>query len=945
MKTENKPNFIFIFSLYLGSYTQQAGLSIAKIESGDLFRVLSTHFTNGFIDEILECSRKRQWSTKYLTEVVYAVAPHTDILYMKPETLRSRFKRLKKNKGKKGTPKHEKFMALTFWSRDNDGARNDHDESDDVEPMCVTEDEPAPLYPPNTHVPSQSEPMLSCTTTSTCTLNKNINSINYKINQKKKHLAKLDTKIHQKLDKLSTTGHYTMKNVDKRDVRSQKNRIEHKTLKKDLDTSTKEVGRLNQLVKDLGREKLSIKLKCSREKEKKRATQKLYSRARLNLKAHSKCVPRARYAQKDLLCRKQAKLIQDLQANLEEALAGQLNTLSIKDESGYTIEMRALVNELTSLEVAQSKVGPVIDAVATNLFKTKIVPLPNRSTVQNINDEGHFLAKAYIAEALEGSSGFGIQTDGTSRRREKILDLTVTSNKGDSMCCGFTKVARETGQQIADSTIIHLKEMAFVTGQDEDAFLVGLASKLTYYMSDRASNEKKGHKVLDEWREDVLRNASIDEIPEVHKFYCMAHVLLGFHTNVLAELAVEQRNLQGDVELGRDKLAQFQQWRPDQVAQRVVRTTSDTFGPAGDYLGLRDLWQAHCSHIGIKSKISNYKDNRFNCIFETAAQVLHHLEDFLYILQFRTSNKKLQSVQADLKDPIIVTFIQTLAILFIQIAGPYWHLMDTGDVPYVSLHSVLQPLLTYIEECSIDPNPLYDPDGPACLALYRGSDSACYVNQVIQPIHPEHSILLNNLLKAACKGLAKTIRKQLVDFLPGGIYGEVASEEVIERTSFAHKTNLACEHHFGDLDSSQRRRPNCSFHHHSTIQMLKRNRQQIQNWLAEMPAEKRTDLWQKARKNAKQLREQHRQAEKGEGVKLYEMALKLKEGSKKSQITGDEDELEEIGKLEEKLQGLLPADPHFEIEQWIAVAYQDNWYPGTLIIYSFFHLTFVKPLQ
>ena len=82
--------------------------------------------------------------------------------------------------------------------------------------------------------------------------------------------------------------------------------------------------------------------------------------------------------------------------------------------------------------------------------------------------------------------------------------------------------------------------------------------------------------------------------------------------------------------------------------------------------------------------------------------------------------------------------------------------------------------------------------------------------------------------------MIKCIDKQLVDFLPGGKFHDVSNENDVKRTKFAHTTNLACEHHFGDLDSSQKRRPSASMHHHSSIQLLKRNRKQMMSWLEDM---------------------------------------------------------------------------------------------------------------
>ena len=186
----------------------------------------------------------------------------------------------------------------------------------------------------------------------------------------------------------------------------------------------------------------------------------------------------------------------------------------------------------------------------------------------------------------------------------------------------------------------------------------------------------------------------------------MAHVLLGFHKNVVEEISTVQTNAG---QLGRDRLPQFQQFRGDNIVERVALSTSEVFGPVGDYLGLRDLWEVHCSNHGIKSKIGSYKENQFNGLFETSAQILHHRNDFLYILSLRTSKKKLQSVQPDLQDPLVMTFTQAMAVLFINITGPFWNLTESGDIPYVNLHSVLQPLLAYLEEGALEPAVLLEP--------------------------------------------------------------------------------------------------------------------------------------------------------------------------------------------------------------------------------------------
>ena len=73
------------------------------------------------------------------------------------------------------------------------------------------------------------------------------------------------------------------------------------------------------------------------------------------------------------------------------------------------------------LEVATEKVTPVIEVVAENLFKTKFSKshLPNSTTVQTIVDEGHYLAKAYIADKIEHCENWDINRDGTTRKKRQ----------------------------------------------------------------------------------------------------------------------------------------------------------------------------------------------------------------------------------------------------------------------------------------------------------------------------------------------------------------------------------------------------------------------------------------------------------------------------------------------------------------------------------------------
>ena len=137
--------------------------------------------------------------------------------------------------------------------------------------------------------------------------------------------------------------------------------------------------------------------------------------------------------------------------------------------------------------------------------------------------------------------------------------------------------------------------------------------------------------------------------------------------------------------------------------------------------------------------------------------------------------------------------------------------------------------------------------------------------------------------------MLKVVQKQLKDFLEGGQFSSMPSKASLKRTSFAQVTNLACEHHFSHLDSSQRKRPNASFHHHSSVQMLKRNRCQLIYWINEMPEEEQTALLKTARKEGLDLRRKHREEEESVREEILNIMTKDKKQTMKRRKLVDRD--------------------------------------------------------
>ncbi|KAK3104622.1 hypothetical protein FSP39_006401 [Pinctada imbricata] len=293
-------------------------------------------------------------------------------------------------------------------------------------------------------------------------------------------------------------------------------------------------------------------------------------------------------------------------------------------------------------------------------------------------------------------------------------------------------------------------------------------------MSDRAANEKLATKLLAEWRDGIIREFRGNDVTDmVHSFHCMAHVLLGFHQYSSKDIKIFEKGLTQDHgPLGRDKLPMFKFWRSTEaVVERVVRTTSDTFGPVGDHLCLRDSLEAHCKSTGTKSTIGNYKDNRFNALFQTAAEVFVHKKYFLQVLHsVEKPNKKLQSVKADLECPLVGILLQSFGLVYLKLTGPYWNMVTSGEIPYLKLYPYIQDLSTYLKKCSEDPAHILIVDGQWMTLDTFGFTNVSHKEMLkeLYTVPEDHRDVLFTAIKIICNAMSNTVNKQLRDFLEGG---------------------------------------------------------------------------------------------------------------------------------------------------------------------------------
>ena len=253
----------------------------------------------------------------------------------------------------------------------------------------------------------------------------------------------------------------------------------------------------------------------------------------------------------------------------------------------------------------------------------------------------------------------------------------------------------------------------------------------------------------------------------------------------------------------------------------------------------------------------------------------HRMEIIDFLSNYKDKlNMKLESVLHDAKSVEIGSLLRALGIVYYMITGPFWKMLSS-DVKYVDQHVYIQQMLKKFNEWSNDAAPLLE---ITCHGVF--DEFQIEHDEVWKSLYAEQGLDKRltklKLEKLVCAFVLCTER-QLVDFLPGGKFGETCSSEQRAAMQHCKLTNLVSENEFGDLDFSQFRRRHASLHFHSSIQIVKQNKT-ISYWLSSKSETEQSRLLKIARHKAHELRAKHASAEKAVVKRNLE---RLQENSRK----------------------------------------------------------------
>ena len=525
------------------------------------------------------------------------------------------------------------------------------------------------------------------------------------------------------------------------------------------------------------------------------------------------------------------------------------------ENNRFSDDLRKTVMQLQSdCNVPASQCSSVVKCVAKNLFgvEYKDEELPCLQTAINIADEGHVLTKIQTAEEILAAENCTIHTDGTSRGGKKIMGHQITLDNGDTLSLGFSTLAAEDATSALDLTVNLLQEITDLyceeTEEEQGHVFKTLLSKLTSVMTDRAA-------VMKSFDEKFLTflQSELGQSVTLHFLHCNAHFLLGMSHSCDTALKMKEKEL--GVKLGRDALPKFQRFSPSETATSRCRAE----------------WVAFCEERDITSCVTNYRSNRFNNFFQSAAAIVHHhdqMKTFFTNGYLSHTNLKIESVAADLQDDNLMSLVCAVALLFIHVTGPYFELVQS-DVKYIDFFGYIQKMEALFDRCCDDASDLLHSD---FIGAFEGdfkinSEMAASVFLFAA----QHFESVKSALEYILREVLLVTRRQLEEFLPDGRFGGELPAHTQQELRHCPLTNLIGENVFGEMDFEMSKKRNCSFHHLSSTQMMKYNKTPV--WLDSKGAYQTSKLLSTARRRARQLRNRHRQQEQVVRLKIREKLL------------------------------------------------------------------------
>ena len=503
----------------------------------------------------------------------------------------------------------------------------------------------------------------------------------------------------------------------------------------------------------------------------------------------------------------------DLQEVVQELMASNEENIMNFQGGKYIDDIRECCFELLSLNVGIRNIKHVINTVLKNIAHKSVDRLPSQTTLCNMMLECLTLAQAQLGEELtrEDADCYTLQTDGTSKYGDHFGTYDVATDE-TTYHLGLRQVFSGSAQTTLDTFIEILDDLDAVSctlgsSKVSDKIL----TKLKNTMSDRHSAEKLFAHMLSEYRANILpdiisewSSMSEDEkeqLTRMNNFYCGLHFVVGLADAAEATLKVWESTVD------------LIQTGSSSGTQRLVRTACKAFHRRGsEQAGCSVQFRTYLRGQNVHKMIplAAFRGNRFNILFYDAAGVYFlklHMEEYLTKHHSGPLNRLLQAVLADLRTPQYIAGCKALGIIDKLITGPFWRYLEASKDSILEMSGVYTKMKMEIDRWGCDALPLLESEVLLFPDFTNSADEvALYLNR---PSHIDS--MAQELLQLLCKSFSATMRRMLVDHLPGGEFHSISNSQMVRETSSVPKTNVTPERNFAVLDRLLGQKPNASY--------------------------------------------------------------------------------------------------------------------------------------
>ena len=533
-------------------------------------------------------------------------------------------------------------------------------------------------------------------------------------------------------------------------------------------------------------------------------------------------------------------IIADLE-NENEELKEIINELKQTEEiqtfqnGRYSNAIRLVCYDLLTHGVSSRNIPHVIEAVVRHLTDKKLTDTPSPTSIKRMAYECNILAKRQTAEVMSQTENATLLYDGTSKHQKKFMLYQIATDKGiltaslDNILSGDTETQLESTKEFLATFSDILNESG--TQASTESLLYAIKNT----MSDRASVNKAYNSELQAWRESTLPSLlknynemspeNREALAKVNDFFCGLHFECHMGESSEAALVKWERLASGCEDgtamIGMASLAKFKYWNfTTSHTQRFIKSVCDTFSGgrhANEQVGIPETFRAYLN--GKKMNLKDFVGNRFNILFENGAAVFHHRNDVRDVLeQVGKTNKMYDAIKADLDEEIIISATRALGIVHVHITAPLWRILANDETHVLDMSNYYTELEKKLNEWRDNPSELLDPS----FVLYPNSPPK--KDEVFTSLYDglHEDSLVAEALSVICGSMHVITNRQLADHLPGGKYNQ-PDEGLREQTKSVPTTNIAPEHSFGHLDYLLRLKPNATIEHCGGIMAFKSN--------------------------------------------------------------------------------------------------------------------------